>query len=60
MYKNEEFMKYCESGNFAGVFTCIKNGIDLEQRDESCSNYTGLIRASREGHKSIVDILVEF
>ena len=42
------------------MFTCIKNGIDLEQRDKSYQNFTGLIHACREGHKSIVDILIDF
>ena len=53
-------MKYCKDGNFAGVFTCIKNGIDLEQIDKSCSDYTGLMHASCKGHKSIVNILIDF
>ena len=52
-------MKYCENGNFAGLFTCIKNGIDLEQRDKSCYDRTGLIHASLKGHMSIVDILID-
>ena len=60
MYKNEEYMLYCKSGNFAGLFTCIRNGIDLEQRDKSYIDYTGLMHASAKGHKSIVDILIEF
>ena len=60
MYKNEEYMKYCEDGNFAGVYACIKNGIDLEQRDKNYYDCTGLIYASQNGHKSIVDILIEF
>ena len=42
------------------MFTCIKNGINLEQRDKSYFDYTGLIHASREGHKTIVDILIDF
>ena len=53
-------MKYCKEGNFAGLFTCIKNGIDLEQRDKSYRDYTGLMHASANGHKSIVDIFIEF
>ena len=60
MYKNEEYMENCGNGNFRGLFTCIKNGIDLEQRDKSDRDFTGLIWASREGHKSIVDILIDF
>ena len=52
-------MKYCKDGNFEGLFTCISNGIDLEQRDISWNDYTGLIWASCKGHKSIVNILVE-
>ena len=58
MYKNEEYMKYCKEGNFAGLFTCIKNGIDLEQRDKSWNDYTGLMQASEKGNKSIVDLLI--
>ena len=53
-------MEYCKSGNFAGLFTCIKKGIDLEQKDKSYLDFTGLMYASREGHKSIVDILIDF
>ena len=59
MYKNEEYMKYCKEGNFAGLYTCIRNGIDLEQRDENHFNYTGLMHASKKGYKSIVDLLTE-
>ena len=46
MYKNEEYMEYCKNGNFGGVYTCIKNGIDLKQRDKTYPNYTGLMYAS--------------
>ena len=53
-------MKYCKEGNFGGVFTCIKNEIDLDQKDESCNDKTGLIHASEKGNKSIVDLLLEF
>ena len=53
-------MQYCINGNFAGLFTCIKNGIDLEQRDKSWNDYTGLMHASQNGYKSIVDILIDF
>ena len=60
MYKNEEYMEYCIYRNFAGVYTCIRNGIDLEQRDKSHYDYTGLMHASCQGNKSIVDILIEF
>ena len=42
-------MKYCKNGNFGGLYTCIKNGIDLEQRDKSWNDYTGLMHASCEG-----------
>ena len=30
MYKNKKFLDYCKKGNFAGVFTCIMNNIDIE------------------------------
>ena len=60
MYKNEEFMEYCKNGNFAGVYTSIRNGIDLEQKDKSHNSFTGLIHASYKGYKSIVDILIDF
>ena len=60
MHRNEEYIEYCKNGNFEGVYTCIKNGIDLEQRDESYYDFTGLIHASYNGYKSIVDILLEF
>ena len=42
------------------MFTCIKNGIDLEQRDKSYDDRTGLMQASAYGHKSIVNILIDF
>ena len=46
MYKNEEYLRYCGDGNFAGVYTCIKNKVDLEQKDKSCCDFTGLMDAS--------------
>ena len=42
------------------MFTCIKNGIDLEQRDKNWYKYTGLIHAIKKGNKSVVDILIDF
>ena len=60
MYENKKFLDYCKKGNFAGVFTCIMNNVDIEQRDKSYCNYTGLMYASRYGYESIVDILIEF
>ena len=53
-------MEYCESGNFAGVYACIRNGIDLEQRDKSNYDYTGLMHASKKGKISVVDLLIYF
>ena len=53
-------MQYCRNGNFGGVYTCIKNGVDLDQKNKSWYDYTGLIYASENGHKSIVDILIDF
>ena len=41
------------------MFTCVKNAVDLEERDESFYDCTGLIHASREGHKIIVDLLTD-
>ena len=29
LYKDEEFLNYCENGNFAGVCTNVLNGVDL-------------------------------
>ena len=42
------------------MLTCIRNEVDLEQRDKSFNDFTGLMYASRDGYKSIVDILLEF
>ena len=53
-------MKYCKDGNFAGVYTCVRNGVNLEQRDKSFDNYTGLMYASEKGYKSIVDLHIDF
>ena len=42
------------------MFTCIRNGIDLEQKDKSYFDFTGLLHESEKGRKSIVDILIWF
>ena len=39
-------MSYCKNGNFAGVYTCIKNEVCLEEKDEENKNRTGLICVS--------------
>ena len=53
-------MKYCKDGNFAGVYACIRNGIDLEQRDKSHQNFTGLMHACLNGHKNVFDLLIYY
>ena len=53
-------MQYCKDGNFAGVYTCVRNEVNLEQKDESCWDYTCLMYASWKGYKSIVDLHIEF
>ena len=30
MYENKKFLDYCKKDNFAGVFTCIMNNVDVE------------------------------
>ena len=42
------------------MYTCIRNEVDLEQKDKSCYDYTGLIYASIHGYKSIDDLHIEF
>ena len=30
IYKNKNYWKYSQEGDFAGMYTCIRNGINLE------------------------------
>ena len=53
-------MKYCENVDFAGVYTCARNKVDLEQKNKDHYDYTGLMYASKHGHKSIVDLYIDF
>ena len=53
-------MQYCKSGNFAGVYTCMRNEVYLEERDEENKNRTALICVSQLGFLTIVDLLLDF
>ena len=53
-------MECCIDGDFAGVYTCMRNEVNLEQKDKSFSEYTGLMHASWRGYKSIVDLHLDF
>ena len=50
LYKDEEFLSYCENGNFAGVYTNLLNGVDLNQRKYNYCGKTGLIYAIESGN----------
>ena len=60
MYKNKKYMQYCKDGDFAGVYACIRDGIDLEQRFEYYQNCTGLMHAIANKRKNIFDLLMYF
>ena len=30
IHDNKKYLEYCNDGNFAGVYTCIKNEVNLE------------------------------
>ena len=60
IYKSEEFLTFCKEGNFEGVYTGLLNGVDFNQKDKKNSNETGLIYASKNGYKTIVDLLIYF
>ena len=60
IYKSDEFLTYCKEGNFEGVYTCLLNGVDFNQKDKKNSNETGLVYASKNGYETIVDLLMYF
>ena len=42
------------------MYTCVRKEVNLEQKNKICGDNTGLMYASSRGHKSIVDLHIEF
>ena len=59
-YNNAEYMQYFKDGNSAGVYTCVRNEVNLEHKDKGLYDYTGLMYSGAYGYKSTVDLHIEF